>query len=56
MCQMVSVMKKKKRTGGKGVENDEACGASLEQVVKKGHFDKVTFQQASENLRVDLFR
>lgn len=40
---MVTAMKKK-RMAGKEVENDEACGASLEQVVKKGHFDKVTFE------------
>lgn len=32
------------------------CGSSLEQVVKKGPFEKETFVQASGNLRVDLSR
>lgn len=39
------------------VENDKGCGASLEQVVKKGPFDKVTHKQASSGyLRLDLLR
>lgn len=39
------------------VENDKGCGASLEQVVKKGPFDKVTHKQESGGyLRLDLLR
>lgn len=45
-----------KRTADKEVMHGGACGASLEPVVKKGSFDKVTFDQASGNLRIDLFR
>lgn len=45
-----------KRMADTEVENDRACGANLEQVVKKGVFAKVTCEQASGNLRLNLFK